>query len=86
MDSLEDFVQDEVEGDNTPPLPARIRGAGRVRVLLKKFDNPREAEDFLQKENTWSISSNKRTVQGDKVHYRCNKGEYRSMNECPANR
>lgn len=57
----------------------RKRGTGHVWLLVKKFEDCKEAKQELK---DWSISSTKKTIQGEIVEYRCKKGNYR-RNDCP---
>lgn len=62
----------------------RTRGSGRLWLPIKKYDDFKEAENVVREEGLWSISTRKHTHKGNRVEYRCRKGDYRTINECPA--
>lgn len=53
--------------------PKKTRGKGTNWQFVKKFKNAQDAEEAVRLENTWSIQTNRRTEEGRKQVYRCNK-------------
>lgn len=53
--------------------PKAKRGPNKPWVYCCKFSNLKEAEDFVNSENTWSRKFTRMTEEGQKRFYRCNK-------------
>lgn len=53
--------------------PKTKRGRNKLWVFLHNFSKLKEAEDFVNSENTWSRKFTRMTEEGQKRFYRCNK-------------
>lgn len=82
---LEDFEDQHENIENEQPQLkfSRSRGKGRDWVKIKEFTESSEAEAYVNEQNLWCKTSNKRTLDGEKIEFRCKYGKYR-INECPA--
>ncbi|KAJ8724576.1 hypothetical protein PYW08_016050 [Mythimna loreyi] len=73
-DGVPDYCLSESEEENQgEPKPKRGRGRKRLWVLCNKFYNLKEAEDFVNSENTWSPKFTQKTEERQKRFYGCNK-------------
>lgn len=80
-DYNEDRLSDEDEDECFEPPAKQKRGANRKWKKTDEFQSKEDAEKAIS--SIWKKASQKTTVEGLKIEYRCSGGQYRT-NECPA--
>jgi len=82
MEEVPIIYLEDYEGAEKENSKKKTRGKGRTWVKLKHFEKALEAELYIKEESIWKITSRKRSLDGERVEYRCKHGKYRK-NECP---
>lgn len=71
----------ELSDDEQPQR--KRRRINRTWFCEVTFESSKEAEEYVQSKNIWSIISSTHTSSGKRVDYRCRAAKYR-VSECPA--
>ena len=84
-ETIPSYNSDSEEDDTISTIVNSKRKSKRERnwALEKVFSNIKDALEFIDLENTWSLHYKNETAEGNKSYFRCNKAKSRA-NACPA--
>lgn len=81
-EDVPDYCSSESEAEQQP-VSKKKRTKGKNYVFERTFANPKDAEKFLEDQNTWNVKVCHDTSEGTKKFYRCNQVKFRGP-QCAA--
>lgn len=80
---LPQYVSEDEDAE-LPRTTTNVRARSKSWIMVMTFEDKISAEEYIKSQKIWSYNFKNRTVNGDKVYYRCNLVKSHNIS-CPAN-